>query len=342
MRLDIELFMDQIVKAHKAHASISSELYEYPIVFNAPDKIFHKIKENDYFSFLLDDTISTEYKLKIIYSAKNLDCNLSQCMRNKENMRMKWFDFAHHNLLFDIMDKGILPVFWPEGSNPNEPRSVGQVLKKAKQHGYIVPEEFLWNGQISYSEIEAYHAASQMIRAHHRQPYWNNKICIEDVESFRNKFCQLTGQFIVPDPLEKEKAPYILDQLWIAYYPELGVRLIGLEIDGEVHLTEKEKIKTKKRDNMLAAMGYEIYHVAGWWCRIDPYRVISEFLSASGLLPNAHNYLLGANLDSIYDYYCSLCGGPMVRWDDDWILDLNIYEADLAVHKRCYEKFMAK
>lgn len=333
--------MDQIMKAHKAHASISSELYEYPILFNIPDKIFHNIKGNDYISLLFDDSISTEYKFKIIYLAKHFDCKLSQCMRDEEDVRMKWFDFAHHNLLFDMMAKGILPVFWPEGSNPNEPRSVAQVLKKAKQHGYAVPEEFLRNDSTSYSEVEAYHAASQLIRAHHRQPYWNNEIYIEDIKRFRNKFCQLTGQFIVPDPTEKNKTPYVLDQLWIVYYPELGVRLVGLEIDGEVHLTEKERIKTKKRDNMLAAMGYEIYHVAGWWCRIDPYRVICEFLSASDLLPNAHNYLIGATLRNIDDYYCSLCGGPMVRWDDDWIRELSMNEKNITVHKQCYEKFIA-
>jgi hypothetical protein len=254
---------------------------------------------------------------------------------------MKWFDFAHHNLLFDMMAKGILPVFWPEGSNPNEPRPVDQVLKKAKLYGYAVPEKFLQESSLSYSEIEAFHAASMMVRTHHRQSYWNNEICIEDIEIFRNCFCQLTGQFIVPDPFEKNKTPYVLDQLWIAYYPELGVRLIGLEIDGEVHLTEEAKIKTKKRDNMLSVMGYEVYHVAGWWCRIDPYRVICEFLSASGLLPYAHKYLLGANLNNIDDYYCSLCGGPMVRWDDDWIRELSMNGKNITVHKQCYEKFIA-
>jgi hypothetical protein len=81
---------------------------------------------------------------------------------------------------------------------------------------------------------------------------------VDQYESFRSSLCQLTGQFIVPDPLEEWKAPYLLDQLWIMLYPNRKVRLIGLEVDGEVHLEPEQRDKDRKRDVMLAAMGYEI------------------------------------------------------------------------------------
>ena len=67
-----------------------------------------------------------------------------------------------------------------------------------------------------------------------------------DVERLHSLLCQLTGQFIVPDPLEEWKAPYLLDQLWIMLYPNRKVRLIGLEVDGEVHLEPEQRAKDKK------------------------------------------------------------------------------------------------
>jgi hypothetical protein len=103
-------------------------------------------------------------------------------------------------------------------------------------------------------------------------------------------------------------------------------------------LDEQVRKRDIKRDVMLAAKGYEIYHVAGWWCRIDPYRVICEFLNASGIFPNAQKYILGNHFESTSDYVCELCHEPMVRWDVDWIQRAELYEQEFIVHRSCAEK----
>jgi very-short-patch-repair endonuclease len=64
--------------------------------------------------------------------------------------------------------------------------------------------------------------------------------------------------------LEEWKSPYLLDQLWIMLYPDRKVRLVCLEVDGEVHLEPEKRASDRRRAVMLAAMGYEIYRVAGW------------------------------------------------------------------------------
>jgi len=158
--------------------------------------------------------------------------------------------------------------------------------------------------------------------------------------SFKSSLCQLTGQFIVPDPLEEWKAPYLLDQLWIMLYPDRKVRLIGLEVDGEVHLEPEQRARDRRRDVMLAAMGYEIYRVAGWWCRIDPFRVICEFLSASNLLPDANQRPVTSRFQTINDYVCDYCGNPLYRRDEDWIEEIEYEGRSVIMHGGCVE--MAK
>jgi hypothetical protein len=115
------------------------------------------------------------------------------------------------------------------------------------------------------------------------------------------------------------------------------IRLLGVEIDGETHLTEEGRLKDKERDLKLAALGYEIYHVAGWWCRIDPYRVICEFLKASRLCSSSVEYLIGKDLSSINDYKCVICGYQMVRADDDWLQYIDEGPYSGFAHRCCEE-----
>jgi Protein of unknown function (DUF559) len=197
---------------------------------------------------------------------------------------------------------------------------------------------------VSHSERDAFHAAFSLATGYF-DPYWSRTLDREALASFRASLCQLTGQFIVPDPLEEWKSPYLVDQLWITVSPDRKVRLIVLEIDGEVHLDPEQQKRDKQRDVVLAAMGYEVYHAAGWWCRIDPYRVVCEFLSASGLFPNAHNYLIGSHFRTIAEYVCDWCNEPLCRWDDTWIQEVWIGDADyqyrdspFVVHRCCAER----
>ncbi len=111
-----------------------------------------------------------------------------------------------------------------------------------------------------------------------------------------------------------------------------------LEVDEPIHFTSANRKKSRRRDVMLAAMGYEVYHVPSWWCAVDPYRVIAEFVTAAGLSPEACASFVGHELRTISDYICDHCGEPMVRWDDDWIRE--VYRGSGSpslVHKQCVE-----
>jgi hypothetical protein len=130
----------------------------------------------------------------------------------------------------------------------------------------------------------------------------------------------------------------LLDQLWIMLYPNRKVILVGLEVDGEVHLEPEQRAKDRRRDVMLAARGYEIYRVAGWWCRIDPYRVVCEFLSASNLLPDAQKRLATSRFQTIDDYICDYCGNPLSRWDEEGIQEVEHEGQNLVVHWCCAER----
>jgi hypothetical protein len=90
---------------------------------------------------------------------------------------------------------------------------------------------------------------------------------------------------------------------------------------------------------MLAAMGYETYHVSGLWCRIDPYRVICGFMSVSGIFPNSDKYIIGHKLQSISDYVCDICKKPMIRWDVDWIAEIEDEGNLLIALRGCAQDF---
>src|SRR5215217_9699423 len=159
-----------------------------------------------------------------------------------------------------MLSEGRVPYAWPEQNSPENPMTTTRAYKTARGRGYSVPQKFLTNREVSFTEREAFYAGHMIARGHFRElnPYLTDTEgedpSYEDrCVSFRSSLCQLTGQFIVPDPLEEWKAPYLLDQLWIMLYPDRKVRLIGLEVDGEVHLEPEQRAKDKKRDVMLAA-----------------------------------------------------------------------------------------
>ena len=112
------------------------------------------------------------------------------------------------------------------------------------------------------------------------------------------------------------------------------MRVICLEIDGEAHIRESWA-EAEARDEDLAALGYEVYHVAGWWCRVDSYRVICEFLAESGIHSEAVGWLHGSSLKRIDDYVCARCEKPMNRWGDNWIQEAFVHGARVPVHRGC-------
>lgn len=258
-------------------------------------------------------------------------------------LRYSWSSGGDHHLLMRMLEEGRVPLAWREANTPFSPMSISQAYQVAKSRGYSVPSRFLTDhAAVSFTEREAFQAAHSIVRGDPPSPYWSRALdqgaFEEAFRHFKASVCQLTGQFIVPDPLEDWKAPYLLDQLWIVLYPNRRIRLIALEIDGEGHLGSQNRERDKKRDVMLASRGYEVYRAAGWWCRIDPYRVICEFLSACNLLPNAQDYLVASHLRTIKDYRCDFCGNPLSRWDEDWIQEVEYQVQNLVLHRRCLEE----
>jgi hypothetical protein len=345
----MDVDMDEIEKAKKAHASIPESLKDFPVVLRKPDtQIIHTISSNSVFGGIPENWSTQDIELVLlnwrVLSGKQLAESTPLPDKTEIEFRQRWFNGGDHDLLKEIMSAGRVPLAWQESWSPNKPRTLQDALLVAKSSGYSVPDKFLAESKnTSYSEAEAFYAAYMLVSGNFMG--WHEDSSIGDRwdvasrwNNRRSYICQLTGQFIVPDPLDDSKTPYFLDQLWIYATSDNQVRLIGLEIDGEIHLDEQVRKRDMRRDAMLAAKGYEIYHVAGWWCRIDPYRVVCEFLNASGILPNAQKCILGCHFDSISDYVCELCHEPMVRWDIDWIMKTELYEQELLVHRSCAEK----
>lgn len=327
--------MDEFKKADIAHSSISERLKSSPIILRKhPTRILHPIPQEPIHGNILEPDKLTLSLLERIWSRKYLTGEMPPPDDIEMYYRKKWFDGVHHELLMDIMQSGRVPLGWKEHWTLDCPPTTFDALAFAKKIGYSVPDDFLKEKKISYSEEEAFYAAYMIVS--------NNFYFWEDhtpSNNWRSFVCQLSGQFLVPDPIMKSKTPYILDQLWIVSDTNSQVRLIGLEIDGENHLNDENKKKDEKRDVMLAAMGYEIYHVAGWWCRIDPYRVICDFLSSCGIFPDAEKYIIGQKLKSISDYVCELCGRPMVRWDVDWIHEVEKEGKYILAHRDCAQEY---
>ena len=222
----------------------------------------------------------------------------------------------------------------------------------AKEMGYQVNDEFIEKMKLpSYSEIQAFYAALSIIRG--QELPWYSEYKHRLWQELKSKICYLGVQFIVPHPDRgKSITPYVLDQLWVVKNNHNEFRTIVLEIDGELHLDTQRKERDHQRDRNLMSMGYEVYRVAGWWSRIDPFRVICEFLQASDILPNALDYLVGHQLFNVESYRCDLCGHEICRDEDDWIQEAPLNKDEeislkslsrdqkLIGHKVCIEKWL--
>jgi hypothetical protein len=340
----------EIESGLKVHKSVKKELKCSPIILSTPNvEMLHPLHLPDKGSTrtqLSPEQWRNEAFIRTLTTGYKVAADLVPPVDDRElGLRKEWFEGGDHKLLMRMLSEGRVPYAWRERNDPESPVTTTRAFKTAQARGYSVPPRFLTNREVSFSEREAFYAGHIIARGHFREI----NPCLNDIEgeeqsyddqfsSFRSSLCQLTGQFIVPDPLEDWKAPYLLDQLWIMLYPNRKVRLIGLEVDGEVHLEPEKRANDRRRDVMLAYLGYEIYRVAGWWCRIDPFRVICEFLSASNLLPNAHKRLVTSRFRTIDDYICDHCGNPLYRREEDWIQEVEHEGRNFVVHWCCAER----
>jgi len=331
---------EQVERAAKAHRSVPDTLKSSPIVLRRPNsKTLHTIEQP-----LVGKDLSQLEEFKFVSHAKFRSPKVAENkMPHLDDiewaLRDEWYLGGDHYLLKKILEAGRVPAAWPEYWSPQNPPSQSHAYEIATKRGYNIPQQFLDNKEPSHSETEAFNAAYSFISGDpslfRGRSWWDN----DDLRLWRPWLCQLTGQFVVPDPLMPKKSPYVIDQLWITLATEKQVRLVALEVDGEIHLDKEHVERDARRDVMLSSMGYEMHHVAGWWCRIDPYRVIAEFLAASGICSSAKEHIQGSELNSIHDYYCGLCKQPMVRWDTNWIQEIRVDGKTLVAHKYCAEEF---
>jgi len=251
-----------------------------------------------------------------------------------------------HDLLQECLKISYIPHRWEEINNRtssfNAPQPLYETYAKAKKAGYPVPDQFIVpTNHTSYGETEAYHAAIHM--GLNKTAFTNNE---QDAGIVRDRVLQVSSSFIVPNP-NPSLAPYVIDQLWIVEGKDHSVRFLAVEIDGEYHLTEEARAKDETRDVYLNSLGYEVYRLAGWWCRIDPWRAIGEFMSLALNLKGIRTQLGFVPLD-IQQYCCYHCRLPMVRWDTDdisWML-LSNYEREslpeseeqlVFMHRKCLD-----
>ncbi len=215
----------------------------------------------------------------------------------------------------------------------------------AKQRGYQVPNNLLNNKQFCYGQYEAYSAIHDILHGK-ASGMWSIQSSLYDFMHSYAKFYKtvklITSQFIVPSTGYQLSIPYIVDQLWLISQGINQVRLLGLAVAGEQHFLNGGQSNTFGQEKYLEELGYEMYHVASWWCRVDPYRVICEFLRASGIFPEAVNYLIGSELDSIDQYVCGICHAPMVRLGCDWIQKCQIGNETVFAHKYCANHSVAE
>lgn len=261
-----------------------------------------------------------------------------------EYVEQLYEDISDHDSLFKALRTGWGYLNQDCKTIPNTKEKYFQQLNNshafhiAKKRGHLVPNHFFDKKQFCYGQYEAYYAMHEIFQSN-VLGVWSFKA---NSHNFRHNYAEwyksvklITSQFIVPSSRNKNSVPYIFDQLWVVSQNINQVRLLGLEIVGEHQFLNRGQSKNLGKDKYLKELGYEMYQVASWWCRVDPYRVICEFLNISGIFPNATKYLIGSELNSIDEYVCGICAAPMVRWDWDWIQECIVGNSTVLAHKNC-------
>ena len=284
-------------------------------------------------------------KKKIIF---NVPVTGKPCSEYVEQL---YEDIGDHNLLLQSLKTG-----WHYlNSNQKIPSitkekcfqqlNSSHAFRVAKQRGYQIPEDCLNTKQFCYGQFEAYSAVNDIFNGTGLGIWSLKSNFYKFMHSYANFYKSvklINSQFIVPSSGYQFSTPYIFDQLWIIAHEVNKIRLLGLEVAGEQHFLSGGQSKTLGQGKYLEELGYEMYHVASWWCRVDPYRVICEFLHESGIFPEAKNYLIGSEIESIDKYVCGICHAPMVRLGWDWIQKCQVGSETVYAHKYCVSRRFAE
>lgn len=140
----------------------------------------------------------------------------------------------------------------------------------------------------------------------------------------------INPEFFVPDAIDPKDIVYLIDQVWITREQKDSdhVRVLGVYFDRESDQPDD------RRDGVLAAMGYEVFHLAGWWARIEPQRVIREFLRAAGL-PLVDTRTFRVPGATINDYRCAFCRRPVVRSESGYGI---AWHREQPLHEECFNE----
>lgn len=266
-----------------------------------------------------------------------------------EYVEQLYEDISDHDLLHQALRTGWHYINSNQNIITNTKEKYFQQLnsshafRKARQLGYQIPDNCLKTKQFCYGQYEAYSAIHELLNGNALSVWSSNSKShfIHSYAEFYKTVKLITSQFIVPSSGYQFSIPYIFDQLWVISHGINQVRLLGLEVAGEQHFLNGGQSKTLGNEKYLEELGYETYQVASWWCRVDPYRVLSEFLTESGIFPQSGNYLVGAELDSIDKYVCGICHAPMVRLGWDWIQKCQLGSQTIFAHKHCVSRKMS-
>lgn len=328
----------QIEWARRAHHSVPAHLRNSPIILHStPQPIYHQFKfrpqteedkqaqrqlENWYHEnqpvFRLGDTHLVEAATKSLrwgfpYYGRLADEELLDMLVTETPYDQAWIHSPHHELTMEMLAQHIVPSNIGAGC-PGEPVPLAVAMKHARERGHSIPDSYLTDQPPGEGEDSAYYAARNMI---YRQKAQTGDWTTMDS---RPAMRALTRKYAIPNPDYPTLTPYFVDQLWVMLERGPRVRLIAVEIDGERQQTPEQQAKERHRDHVLNQLGYEVFHVASWWCRIDPWRVIAEVFTASGIDPEASEQFARSGLRSIDDYVCAACNEPLIRWDDYWIV----------------------
>lgn len=342
-------YQKQVAEARSVHASIPETLKSSSIVLSKPkEKIFHSLQirpqteeevqiQSGFQKFLDEHEHGfMARELEIASAARNyVNYQIPYVIKSAEQELLKltllrsWARYPDLKTLKEFVKSGFVPRDMFRDDGDPEPQHV--TLKRAKEMGYQVPESFINSStrKPRKDKENAYYAAKNLkdLQIHFAG------------ESYRTReITSLCSGFLIPDPDEDWKVPFIADQLWVIQERNARLRFLALEIDSQFDLSDENKAKAKLRDDKFARQGLEVYHVAGWWCLVDPWRVISEFLREAEVYSEAKSMYGHIPFQSISDYKCKSCDELMIRFDDYWIERIrNDYSEELIVHNACIE-----
>lgn len=219
-----------------------------------------------------------------------------------------WGANPNFKLLKDFIANGLIPsdAF---GNSAIEPPPFHRVMERARKEGYTIPDKFLEPKNVRDDKKNALYAAYDLK---------SRQIHFEADNSRHQRITSLNAGFLVPDPDDDWRIPIVLDQLWIIKEEEACVRFIAVEIVAADQADEKTALGAIRTEK-LERQGIELYRVSGAWCRVDPWRAMSEFLYEAGVYPTARDGFGCPELKKIGDYVCSHCGQPMIRFDSHWV-----------------------